>query len=224
MGRGEIMDKLFWDRDIFKGISQKSIDAINKMKKREQSYDANEFMIMENEDIDEFCIILDGVVKSTEYTAIGKELNSSYFFGGDSFPFYLVYGGKKKYFFNTLAVKKTKVVWLDVEELIEIINNDKVFLINILEFVARYTISSKLLLRCVQYRKVIERLSYWIIHINDPQKPIPIPSSQEVLSDMLHVNRSSLNLEIHRLCEIGVIELRKKNIIVKDIEYLESMI
>lgn len=218
------MDNLFWDRDIFRGISEESIEAIERMNKREQMYDSNELMIKDEEKISEFCIILDGVVKSTEYTSSGKELNSSYFFGGDSFPFYLVYGGKQRYFFNTVAMKKSRVVWLPVEELVPVINKDPIFLLNILKFVAEYTCSSKHLLRCVQYRRVIERLSYWMVNINNPDEIIRIPNSQEVLADILHVNRSSLNLELNKLYEMGVIDLDKKTIKVLDKDYLESLI
>ncbi len=218
------MNNKFWDRLIFRGISEESIKAIEDMDKRVCSYGANELIIEEGTEIKDFCIIVDGVIKATEYTESGKELNSSYFFEGDAFPFYLVYGGRKKYFFNTYTLKKSKVVWLPVEKLLPIIEKDEVFLHNILRFVAEYTCYSKLILRGVQYRKVIERLAFWIDHFSDDNGRIAIPNSQEVLADILHVNRSSLNQEIMKLHNMGIIELEGKIIKILDPEHLKNLL
>lgn len=228
------MDNTFWDRSIFRGISEESKKAIEKLNKKEVTYDSNTMIIREGQEIKYFAIIIEGVLKSTEYTSSGKELNSSYFFAkeqhssyyfaGDAFPFYLIYGGVKNYFFNVLALKKSRVVWLPVDELKEIIDKDPVFLHNILQFVAKYNCYSKVLLRGVQYRRVVERLSYWLIYMNNSDELIEMPNSQEVLADMLHVNRSSLNQELVQLDKDGIIQFNRKNIRVLDKEYLESLL
>lgn len=209
---------------IFEGISEESKAAIRNMNKKEKLYHPNELVIEEGEKIKNICVILEGALKATEYTSSGKELNSSYYFGGDAFPFYLVYAKVKRYFFNTYALKKTRVVWLPVDELKEIIDKDQVFLHNVLRFVAEYCTYNKVTMRAIQYRKVSERLSYWILNINDPSKIITIPNSQEVLADILHVNRSSLNQELKRLDKKGVIQLENKKIMVLNKKYLESLI
>ncbi|SEN28195.1 cAMP-binding domain of CRP or a regulatory subunit of cAMP-dependent protein kinases [Peptostreptococcus russellii] len=218
------MNDLFWDRMIFEGISEESKKAIENMPKEEKSYKANELVSSEGEAIESVCIILTGALKATEYTSEGKELNSSYYFAGDAFPFYLVYGGIKKNFSNTYALKKSRVVWLKVKDLIPIIDNDQVFLHNILRFVAEYCCYSKLIIRCTQYRRVLDRLSFWLLHVKNPDKLIEIPNSQEVLADILHVNRSSLNQELKFLDTEGIIELEKKKIRVIDKEYLQSLL
>lgn len=188
------------------------------MPKKICNYKAKEFIQGEGEDINLVCIILSGALKSTEYTSDGKELNSSYYFAGDAFPFYLVYGGVKKTFYNTIALKKSKVVWLHIEELKEIIDNDQVFLHNILRFVAEYCCYSKFILRCNQYRRIKQRLSYWLLHMNNPDAEIKIPESQEVLADILCVNRCSLNQEIKKMEKDGLIKVNKKiiKVLAKD--------
>lgn len=223
-GGVKLVDNLFWDRMIFRGISEESKNAIENMHMVERSYNANDLVMKEGEAIESIGIIISGALKATEYTAGGKELNSSYYFGGDAFPFYLVYGNIENYFSDTYALKKSKVVWLKVEELIPIIDNDQVFLHNILRFVAEYCCYSKLIIRCTQYRKVIERLSFWLLHIKNPDEPINIPNSQEVLADILHVNRSSLNQELKLLENEGVIIMDRKKIKVLNKSYLEDLL
>lgn len=225
-----VLDKRFWDRLIFRNISPASKAAIEKMNKSQVSYLANELIIEEGEPIDAICVILSGVLKSTECTVDGKELNSSYFFegqgipGGDAFPFYLVYGGEKNYFFSTYCLKKATVVWLPVKELFPIIEKDRVFLHNVLVFVSEYSRYSRALLRCVQYRKVMARLAFWLTHVNNPGHPIRIPNSQEVLADMLHVNRSSLNQTLREMDDLGLILLEGRTILVLDEEGLREIL
>lgn len=222
------LDERFWDRLIFRNISNASREAIETMDKELRTYAANERIIEEGEPIDRICVILSGVLKSTECTADGKELNSSYFFegevlpGGDAFPFYLVYGGEKTYFFSTDCLKKAEVVWLPVRSLIPVIEKDPVFLHNVLVFVSEYSRYSRAILRCVQYRRVTERIAFWLTHVNNPARPIRIPNSQEVLADMLHVNRSSLNQALREMEEAGQIRLEGRTIRVLEEEALRN--
>lgn len=229
------MDKRFWERLIFQGISEESKKSIENMRgRRESVYQANELVLKEGEEIKDICVILEGVLKSTEYTPSGKELNSSYFFGremssayytgAEAFPFYLVYSGESRYFFNTFAFKKSKVIWLPIDELMPIIDSDKVFMKNILIFVSSYTRYSKRILRLLKYRRIDERLSYWILYLNKCDGRIEIPVSQEVLADILNVSRTSLNQELIKMKDLGVIDMDKKFIKVLNKDYLESLV
>lgn len=224
------MNENFWNRLIFRNISEESKKAITEMDKTYGSYVANELIVREGDLIDHICVILSGVLKSTEYTIDGKELNSSYFFGddtipgGDAFPFYLVYGGEKKYFFNTYCLKKATTVWLPTEHLLPIINSDPQFLKNVLQFVSEYSRYSRAMLRCVQYRKVADRVVFWLLQINEGNKFVRIPNSQEVLADMLHVNRSSLNQTLKKMTEDKIISLKGREIHILDEEVLHEMI
>lgn len=215
------MDKRFWDRLIFTDISPESKEAILAMPKRICKYSPGERIHNEGDPIDEICVIVRGVLKSTEYTADGKELNSSYFFGedtipgGDAFPFYLVYGGEKFYYFNTVCLKKAEVVWLPVKELFPVIHRDSRFLQNVLVFVSQYSRYSRQLLRCVQYRKVTDRIAFWLTRVSEGDV-VRIPNSQEVLGDMLHVNRTSLNAGLKELEHEGVIRVEGKDIHILD--------
>lgn len=229
------MDDKFWNRLLFKNISEESKESIKKIKSKECSYSSNELIIKDGEDIKDICIIIDGVLKSTEYTSDGKELNSSYFysgkdlnsvypFAGDSFPFYLVFGGVKKYFFNTYSLNKSKVIWLPVDKLMPIIEKDPIFIKNILQFVSEYTCYSKMILRGVQYRKIEERLAFWMLNLNNPKGDILIPHSQEVLADILHVSRSSLNQELKRLESEMLISVNGRYINITNLDYFNNII
>lgn len=216
------MDNRLWDICFMKGISEESKKKIAQIETKTRTYEANELILADGEEIRDIGMILKGVIKSTEYTKNGKELNSSYFFGGDAFPFYLIYGGVKRYFFNTYCLKKASLIWVPVDQIMPIVHSDPIFMQNILVFVSKYTVYSKMNLRMVQYRKISDRLSYWLIHMNDPSQRIKIPNSQGVLADILHVSRSSLNQEFKKLQQAGILKLEGKYIHIQDESYLRK--
>lgn len=218
------MVKLPLDIHIFQGISKSSKEKLRKMNKRLVNYSARELVFNEGEKIENICIVLEGMLKCTEYTPQGKELNSSYFAAGDAFPFYLLYGGEKNYFFNTYAVKKSKVILLPIDELFPIIESDIKFMKNIAAFIADYTCYNKRILRLLQYNKIEERLAYWLLNLNNSQDKILVPNSQEVLADILHISRSSLNQELVKLKKKGVLRIEGKEIIINNLIYLENLI
>lgn len=210
-----------WDRMIFDRISKDTKQAILSLDYIVSNYDSNELVIKTGARIEHICVVISGVLKSTDYTKEGKELNSSYFFGddvlpgGDAFPFYLVYSDEKIYSFSTICFKKATVVWIPVDGLLPIIAADPVFSHNILKFVSHYTNYSKSMLRCVQYRRVEDRLAYWLCVMHE-KNTVKIPNSQEVLGDMLHVNRSTINQVLKKMAEHDLITLKRREIIVKN--------
>ncbi|MBF0714434.1 Crp/Fnr family transcriptional regulator [Gemella sp. GH3] len=218
------MEKLFSTIHIFEGISEKSKEALRTIKRREAKYSSNDLVIESGEDIKEICIILEGVLRCTEFTNTGKSVNSSYYGPGVSFPFYMLYGGETKYSFDTYAIRKTKVVWFAWDDIKNIIENDIKFMKNVMIYIAEFTCYNQRILRALQYRRVKDRLVYWLVNINNPSITINIPISQGVLADILHVNRSTLNKELNLLQESGAISIGNKRIEVLDFQYLKDLL
>lgn len=218
------MEKLFSTIHIFEGISEKSKEALRNIKKREASYSSNDLVISAGEDIKEICIILEGVLRCTEFTNVGKPVNSSYYGPGVSFPFYMLYGGESVYSFDTYAIRKTKVVWLAWDDIKKIIEEDINFMRNVMIYIAEFTCYNQRVLRALQYRRVRDRLVYWLVNINNPSITINIPISQEVIADILHVNRSTLNRELNILRDAGAIAIANKRIDVLDFQYLKNLL
>lgn len=209
---------------IFKDISEESKLAISKIKKIRKRYRQDELLIRSGERIQDICIIESGVVRCLEMAHTSNVLDSFYFSAGVSFPFYMLFGGEQKYTFDVYSVKRTKVIWIPWKELEPIIKKDMKLMNNILIFVSEYTCYNKMIARCLEYRKISERFAYWLLHLSKSSEAIHVPMSQEILSDILKVNRSSLNQEIVNLQRLNVIEVKNKNIIILDRMYLENLL
>ncbi len=222
-------------RPIFKGISTESIARLLRTNSQRKSYEPNEVVFRKGDSLKYFCIIEKGLLKSSEYTNGGKEMSSSYFyhekdmgtdypFAIDAFPFYLIYGGMGKHTMDTYSVKSSTIIKIPIDELKPIVESDPVFMKNVLMFVSEFACYSQIMLRAVEYRRVEERLAYWMLNVNESRNNIRIPYSQEVLAGMLHVSRSSLNQELIRLREEDLIEINKRKIIIKNVKYFLDLI
>lgn len=216
------MEQQFWNLEIFQNLSAESKQSLENIVKIERSYLPNELILSEEDEIQYVCIVLEGCLKSSAFTIDGKQQNASFFFEGDIFPLYMIYGGVTRYFFNTYSITKSRLLWIHIPELIKMIDADVHLIHNVLRYVSQYACYNKLLLRALHYNKVMSRLAFWLLYLNNTDKMIKIPHSQEVLANILHVNRTSLNLEFRNLEKENIITKKGKYIIINDKKILEQ--
>ena len=109
------------------------------------------------------------------------------------------------------------------EELKPIIDNNLILMNNVLTFVSEYLCFNKFVLRATQYYKINQRLAYWLLHM-DLVNPLKLPKTQEMLADLLRVNRSCLNSELKFMESEGIIEVKGVNVKVLRPDLLEELI
>ncbi len=208
---------------LFDNISEESKKELLGLSIIEKSYQSNEVVLRRNSELKYALLIDKGCLKAAEYTINGKEIVSSYYFEGDAFPFYLYFGNTKTFPYDVYATKKSTVYFLPFKEFEDIMDTDIVLTKNILKFIAEYTSFNKLVIRATQYPRVIERLAYWIIHLDEVDY-LKLPTSQAMLADILRVNRPSLNQELRYLRKNNIIELEGMNFEILDMDYLKQII
>jgi CRP-like cAMP-binding protein len=76
---------------------------------------------------------------------------------------------------------------------------------------------------CNVLHSLEERLSRWLLQARDLLNADVVPLTQDFLSQMLGVHRSSLTLVARRLQEAGLIDYRRGNIQVRDVEALKDV-
>lgn len=217
------MEKIF-KLDLFQDVSENTKEKINKMNHEVSQYKMNELIHRNGDPIDRIGILVSGSLKATNYSRQGKEVDTFYFFSVDCFPMYLIYGGQNFYPYNVYSFKKTKMIWFEREEFLKVVESDPKLLKNILCMISDYTCYNKLLLGASQYYKVSQRLAYWLLESSLGKEYVEIPSSQEVLSNLLMVNRSSLNQELKKLEGNGMIHVDHRKIYIDDQEALDLLL
>ncbi|WP_055078493.1 Crp/Fnr family transcriptional regulator [Lagierella massiliensis] len=211
------------DFKIFKGISEDSKNAIMDINPQIYYYEPKNISIRNDETLKYVLLIKKGCLKTTEYMINGKEIVSSYYSEGDAFPFYLHYGNYTNFPYDVYAVKKSEVYFVPFDELEPIIDKDPILMKNVLAFVSEYLCFNKFVLRATQYYKINQRIAYWLLHIDEIDS-LKLPKTQEMLADLLRVNRSCLNTELKYMESEGIIKVNGVNIKVLRPDLLEDLI
>ncbi len=208
---------------IFDNISELSKERLRHINIKKRTFSSNEIVGRQGDKLDHAFLINTGCLRAIEYMIDGKEIVSSYYSSCDAFPFYLHFGKTPHLPYDVYAVKNSEVLFLPFDTVEEIIKDDIVFMRNILEFVAEYTCFYRLILRATQYNKVVQRIAYWLLHIDEIDS-LKYPSSQKMLANILRVNRPSLNQELKKLCQLKVIEMHGMKFKILNREFLEDII
>lgn len=218
------MDQRFWNTEILDEIPSKIRQEMKSIICSKRSYQPGELIVSEGDTIRNVGIVDKGLLKSVVTTYDGKQLSASFFFERDIFPLYLIYGGCTQYFFNTYCIKNASVSWMPVSDFKALAEKNRDMIYLVLQHVAGYACYNKMLMRALHYRKVSERLAFWLLNFHVTGKPFTLPFSQEILADILYVNRSCLNQELRRLEREHIISRKGREIIIACPEALNSIL
>lgn len=130
--------------------------------------------------------------------------------------------GVKEYQFTLLCEKSSRIAWIDKGEFELKVRKNSEILYDMLIHIFKKGYRAQVLLGCMKYTKIKERLAYWIVEVNqiENKEYIKLPRTQSILADSLYVNRSSLNQELKKFVDEGLIEMNKQQLKVLDLEKL----
>lgn len=191
-----------------------------------ETYKRGEILHSQQDPIEHFGLVIDGVLKAEKYTTQGDALCCAYFENNDVFPELLYFTGKRVYTYTLVAVRKTTVAWIPVEEMETMLKEDHELMYAFMLYLSKRGMKNQMLLSCLEYKTIRERVAYWLISMHgiSENEHIPMPQSQTIWANTLHVSRSSLNQELKHMEEDQLIERVEGSIIVLDKYRLEQML
>ena len=176
--------------------------------------------------IKEFGIVLDGCLKAEKYTVNGDDVFCAYFEDNDIFPEFLYFTGNKIYSYSLIAVKKTEVAWMPASVFERMIQEDHDMLYSFMLYIAHRGMKNQTLLNCLHYQTIHQRIAFWLLSMNNlsQDEHIPLPRSQPVWANTLHVSRSSLNQELKHMENAGYFRIKGHVLILLDQQALEQLL
>ncbi len=208
---------------IFENIDDRILEKICKLDIEKANLMPEDLVVCEGEEVDKLIIIKSGLLKQAKYLEDGSEKTVAYYYENEVYPLHLLYAGIEFWPYDIYAEFESEIFYIPWDELKEIIDSEKSLVNNILFFTAYCTCHTKIILNATRYKKVQERIAYWLTM----KKYIgynKVPITQKMLSDTLRVTRPSLNQELKKLESLGVINIEMNNIEVIDEEYLKEII
>ncbi|WP_334332243.1 MULTISPECIES: Crp/Fnr family transcriptional regulator [unclassified Companilactobacillus] len=175
-------------------------------------------------------IVMDGYLKAISYSKYGKEMCGSIFGPNSIILEYLYLSGDMYYTYNLASINNCKICWLPIETFSKIVLDDKKFSKIYIQQLAQRGLENQRLIACLGYKTVRERIAYWILSDGvlsteeGPNLKVEFPVSQEAFSEILHVTRSSLNQELHKMSSEGFFQISRNVLTHIDKEKLVSEI
>lgn len=191
-----------------------------------ETYKSSQILHSINDTIDHFGMVVDGVLKAEQYTSQGSVLCSAYFEDNDVFPELLYFTGKRQYTYTLVAVRRTTVAWMHVSDLEEMLKEDTEMMTAFMLYLSKRGLRNQMLLSCLMYQTIQQRVAYWLLSMNhlSEHERLPLPRSQTIWANTLHVSRSSLNQELKRMEKEGIFRIEGHALILLDQKKLEDIL
>ena len=193
---------------------------------RYESYKAGQVLRTPGEEIAAFGLVAEGLLRAESGTAEGAELCSAYFQPGDLFPELLWFTGRRAYTYTLIAARRTQVAWLGARRFVEMLEAEPEMTWALLLHLSRRGLKSQLLLDCLNYQTIRERVAYFLAGMHDLSdgEEFLLPASQTVWANTLRVSRASLNQELKRMERQGYFRIQGQRLKVLDLEGLRGLI
>lgn len=158
-------------------------------------------------------IVKKGYLKAITYSKYGKEMCSSLFSPDSIILEYLYLSGDMYYTYNLASISDCEICWIPIEVFSKVVFGDKKFSQIYIQQLAKRGLENQRLIACLGYKTVRERIAYWILSDelisteSDTDLRVEFPVSQEAFSEILHVTRSALNQELHKMNQEGFFKI-----------------
>lgn len=176
--------------------------------------------------ISAFGIVESGILKAVNHTANGVEMCQAYFEAKDLFPEFLYFTGRQNYGYYLIAEKKSAVVWIPTHVMEEMLQEEPQLMHALLLYISERGLKNQLYLNCLNYQTIRGRIAFWIVGMHNlaPSQSICVPCSQQMLANMLHVSRASLNQELKQMEKEGIFRIEKRELMNIDEERLLELL
>ncbi|HAT55133.1 MAG TPA: hypothetical protein DCW31_07845 [Lactobacillus sp.] len=199
--------KVLQTNQLFRNFDVETLrDLLQNVPLQQSTYTRDQIILEEGAEVERVGFVLKGALCVTNYTAEGFELNNSYFFAKELFPEYLVFTRMTSFVYNLVCSENAQVVWMNANQFRDLVHHHTELSQAMIYYMSCRGYRDQLLLRCIGYKTIRERLSFWLLGIHQKDGDyVPIPFSQQILADLIHVSRSSLNHELKQLAEEQIV-------------------
>ncbi|MDI3471804.1 MAG: family transcriptional regulator, dissimilatory nitrate respiration regulator [Thermotogaceae bacterium] len=212
--------------DLFENITLGELEKILQSSNGVMlSYQPGETIKFKGEECSELLILLTGEVQAQMQNEEGKVMVVENIKSPSVLASAFLFSSKNFYPVDIIAKDKVKILSFSKEKVLEICQQNRKFLLNLLRNMGdRVTfLSEKLYLFSLSDLK--ERIARYLFQISNGNKQLKLPTTKEELSKIFGVTRPSLSRAFSQLEKEGLIEqLSDGKIVIKDPKGLKKLI
>ena len=212
---------------LFKGIKKTELEKLlSDVSCSIQSFEKDEIIFQAEEPAKIAAIVLEGRVQGFRIFHSGHQVNVSTKSAGDIIGHAPVFAIQKNYPCTVRAMEPSELMFLQRDDILNLLQRDKRILYNFLESLSTLTYSMGQRLELLSYRGIAQKAAYWLLlqseHTDGSR--VKIPESMTQLAMLLNVSRPSLHRELKSMHDSGLIDYEPPVIVIKDREALQNML
>ena len=213
---------------LFSGITEEEANKMLKCSRAmEKSIDAGEIIFGQDDKPVYIYMLLEGQVIITKYLPSGRRDILLTVQPGDVFGEVFFFSKEEYYWYDAVAVKKSRVLMLPYTFIYGFCANacehHKQLIHNLLDIQSRCNLQMMKKLHIVTGTTLKQKLGLWILDQIDGNNEVHLDMTREELADYLGAARPSLSRTLTQMQDEGIITIDKKKIRIRSAELFEEM-
>lgn len=210
---------------LFHSISFDDIkDLVDSVKYSIKNYNKGDIIALEDDDCTSLGIILDGSVEIHKPFPSGKVVTINNFRSGNVFGEAILFSGTHKYPANVISSSESKIMYISKCQVIKLMTLNDIVLNNFLSVLSNRILMLNNRLANLSLDTVRKKVANIILMEYEKQKKtfITLPFCRRKMAEMLNIPRPSLSRELSKMKEDGIIDYRKNQVKILDMDLLEA--
>lgn len=202
---------------LFKEFDKKDLTLTLNDKYLLQNYGRNEIIYLQNEKAFTMDIILDGDVAVQSIDENGNILSIVSLSQGDMLGGNLIFSNKNEYPMTLISKNNTTLLRMEKDIILELCQNNKGFLEDFLEVLSDKALFLTTKIHSLAMKTIREKLMDFLIFESNRQKSkkIKLSLSKKELAEKFGVERPSLQRELKKMRDEGLIDYDARSIELK---------
>lgn len=208
---------------LFRGLEPVDIDELLKqIIYQRRSYETGNIIVSQGEECNRLMILIDGKVKTEMASPSGKSLKIEDMQAPATLAPAFLFGKSNFFPVNTIATSSCSFIVIRKAEILRLFQMNEVVLQNFLTMISSRAQFLSEKLRFHSFKALRAKLAFYLINEADTNKSFKLRHSQNELAELFGVARPSVGRAFLQLQEEGVIDVRYKQVQIKEIERLRE--
>lgn len=201
----------------FQGFSDKDLGKFFKDRFLIRDFERNEIIYLQNERACSMDIILEGIVTVQNIDENGNILSIVDLESGDMLGGNLIFSNKNEYPMTIIAKTTVRIFSMSREQVLELCQINKIFLENFLEILSDKALVLTTKIHSLAMKTIREKIMDFLIFESNRQNSniVQLYLSKKELAERFGVERPSLQRELRKMKNEGLIDYDSRNIILR---------
>jgi len=210
---------------LFKNFNSQEINYfLISSQYRISNYKPGQIIAIEGEPLTKIGLVLEGTLEVQKNYPSGKTLVINQLTTGDVFGEVIIFSSKKFFPSSIVSTTASNIMFVKKDSLLKTCFRNEKFLRNLLQLLSEKILILDNRLHFLSRETIRQKICFYLMENYHKQKSLHIyPGiSREKMAEQFGVTRPSLSRELSKMKHGGLIEISKKNIIIKDLNLLEQ--